>query len=79
MTIDSNEFSDLVKNVRKQLGTSQEEFAYILGVSFSTISRWENRKTMPSKLALSQFDTLCKKMVKQGKLNLPGEKRYDQD
>jgi len=64
--------SELVKQVRNQLGLSQEELAHKLGVSFSTINRWENTKTKPSKLALTQFNSLCEKMTKRGKLNLIG-------
>ena len=71
MTIDENKFSELVKEVRKQLGISQEELAHKLGVSFSTINRWENCKTKPSKLARAQFGAYYETMKKQGKLNLP--------
>ena len=40
-------FAEMVKEVRKQLGLSQEELAHELGVSFATINRWENAKTVP--------------------------------
>lgn len=66
-------FSELVKKVRKQLGLSQEALAHKLGVSFATINRWENSKTMPSKLARSQFDSLCKEMQEEGKLMMRDE------
>ncbi|RLB93762.1 MAG: transcriptional regulator [Deltaproteobacteria bacterium] len=67
-------FPELVKEVRKQLGISQEELAHKLGVSFATINRWENGKTMPFKLARTQFDAFCEKMTEQGKLNLTGDR-----
>ncbi|MGD9579581.1 MAG: helix-turn-helix transcriptional regulator [Syntrophorhabdus sp.] len=63
-------FSDLVKDVRKQLNMSQEELAHELGVSFATINRWENEKTSPSRLARTQFDIFCKKMNKTGKYEM---------
>jgi putative transcriptional regulator len=44
-------FAKTVREVRRQLGLSQEELAHELGVSFSTINRWENSKTVPFKLA----------------------------
>ncbi len=71
MSTESNNFSGLVKDVRSQLGLSQEDLAHKLGVSFATINRWENGKTMPSKLARVQFDLLCKEMQEKGRLKLP--------
>jgi DNA-binding transcriptional regulator YiaG len=38
---------------------SQEELAHALGVSFATVNRWENAKTVPSKLAQRQFEQFC--------------------
>ena len=70
MTKSDKTFPDLVKEVRRQLGISQEELAHELGVSFATINRWENGKTTPFKLARAQFDAYCEKMAAQGKLHL---------
>jgi len=72
MADNSATFPELVKEVRRQLGISQEELAHRLGVSFATINRWENGKTTPFKLARGQFDAFCANMVRQGKLRLPG-------
>jgi putative transcriptional regulator len=52
-------FSDQVKSVRCKLGLSQKSFAGILGVSFSTINRWENSKNEPSTLAQNSFYDFC--------------------
>ncbi len=68
MTIQQNSFPELVKNVRTTLGLSQEELAHELGVSFSTINRWENKQTKPIKLARRQFEAFCKRMIAEGKL-----------
>jgi len=68
--MDVLEFSDSVREVRKQLSLSQEDLARKLDVSFSTVNRWENRKTSPSRLAKKQFDAFVAKMKKQGRLNL---------
>ncbi len=65
-------FPELVRDVRRQLGISQEELAHELGVSFATINRWENGKTTPFKLARGQFDAFCKKMSAAKKLDLNG-------
>jgi putative transcriptional regulator len=61
-------FAEMVKEVRQQLGLSQEELAHELGVSFTTINRWENAKTVPFKLARKQFEAFCERMKEQGKL-----------
>ena len=53
-------FPDKVRAVRNQLGLSQEKFAAKLGVSFSTVNRWEKGHAMPSYLALDSFNALCK-------------------
>jgi len=76
MTGSSKTFPKLVREVRRQLGISQEELAHELGVSFATINRWENGKTTPFKLARAQFDAFCERMAAQGKLHLgdSGEK-----
>ena len=69
MTTGHENYSELVKKVRKQLGYSQEDHARALGVSFATVNRWENAKTSPSKLARTQFNLFCEDMKKKGKLN----------
>ncbi len=61
-------FSNTVKEVRRKLALSQEELAHALGVSFATVNRWENGKTVPSKLAQRQFEQFCKENVKKGTL-----------
>lgn len=62
--------SKLIKKVRSDLGLSQEALARGLGVSFATINRWENGKTNPSKLAISQFKHFCKNKLCDHNLEL---------
>lgn len=52
-------FSEQVKQVRSLLNFSQDKLAKMLGVSFSTINRWENSKNEPSKLAKKSFYDFC--------------------
>jgi len=61
-------FPETVKEVRRQLGLSQEELAHALGVSFATVNRWENGKTQPSKLAQNQFKLFCEQKKGEGLL-----------
>ena len=53
-----------IKTIRQKLGLSQEELAQKLGVSFTSVNRWENGQTKPSKLAKKQIDLLCKENQK---------------
>lgn len=48
--------------IRKELDFSQEEFAGRLGVSFTTVNRWENGKTQPSSLAVKQLREIQKEI-----------------
>lgn len=50
--------SDIIlklKEVRRKLGLTQEALAHRLGVSFTSVNRWENGQTKPSKLARNQI------------------------
>ena len=53
---DLDDYSKRIKSIRQQLGLSQEELAHKLGVSFTSVNRWENGQTKPSKLAKKQID-----------------------
>ena len=44
-----------VKSVREVRGLTQTQFAELIGVSFATVNRWENRQTRPSALAWSRI------------------------
>ena len=63
-------FPATVKAVRLQLKLSQEELAHALGVSFATVNRWENGKTVPSKLAQRQFEQFCLEQSSKGRLDM---------
>ena len=65
-------YSAQVKQLRGQLGLSQEDMAHALGVSFATVNRWENGQVKPSRLARIQIEAICERMAKDGRLRLPG-------
>ena len=48
--------ADEIKTLRESFGMTQEDFAHELGVTFATVNRWENRKAVPSRLALKMLD-----------------------
>ena len=54
-------FGDIVNEIRKQLGITQEQLARELNISFSTINRWENSHTVPSRLAKMRLVEFCEK------------------
>ena len=47
-----------IKELRKNLGLTQEEFAHAVAVTFSTVNRWENGHAKPSKLARRAIEQL---------------------
>lgn len=52
-------FADKVKYVRAKLLKSQQALAKEVGVSFSSINRWESQGQEPSFLAQQKFDMYC--------------------
>lgn len=50
-----------IKKVRQDAFLSQQDFAKELGVSFSTVNRWETGKTRPTYRAMKAIDLFCKK------------------
>lgn len=53
-------FSDEIKKLRQKQFMSQTDFAHLLGVSFTTVNRWENGKSKPSYKAMKTIDEYCK-------------------
>jgi DNA-binding transcriptional regulator YiaG len=45
-------FDKIVKAIRTELSISQEMLARDLNVSFSSVNRWENSKSMPNRVVL---------------------------
>jgi DNA-binding transcriptional regulator YiaG len=58
--------ADLVRQLRQRLELSQEGFAAKLGVSFRTVNRWENERSIPSPMALMLIKTLLTKLGERG-------------
>jgi putative transcriptional regulator len=50
--------SEAVKQIRAELGLTQEIFAKKLHVSFSTVNRWENGRVKPNRLATMMIISL---------------------
>lgn len=53
-------FAATMKNIRENLGLSQQSFADTIGVSFSTVNRWENGRHVPNKMTMKVISSFCK-------------------
>ena len=49
-----------IKEIRLKSLLSQEAFANALGVSFTTVNRWETGRSKPSYRAMKMIDDFCK-------------------
>jgi|GEM_PF-356746 DNA-binding transcriptional regulator YiaG len=61
-----DDIAGLIWKIRERTGLSQEKFAAKLGVTFPTVSRWENGRAKPSPLALKQIENLLRKLGDKG-------------
>lgn len=53
-------FADEIKELRHKCLLSQVDFAKEIGVSFSTVNRWETGKFKPNYKTLKRIDVYCK-------------------
>jgi len=56
----------LIRDIRLNLELSQEEFASAIGVTFSTVNRWENGHAKPSRLAAKNIEKQLLEMGDSG-------------
>ena len=52
------EVGKFIRELRLALGLTQEKFATTLGVTYSTINRWETGRSKPSPLAMEKIDKI---------------------
>lgn len=52
-------FSEGIKYIRKVAYLSQESFAKEIGVSFSTVNRWERGKSKSNYAAMKKISAFC--------------------
>lgn len=53
-------FSDAIIQIRHKCYLTQSDFAEKIGVSFSTVNRWENGKNVPNMKTIKKLDAFCK-------------------
>ena len=49
-----------LRRLRRQLAMTQEEFSGGIGVTVSTVNRWENGHAQPSRLAWRAIETIAR-------------------
>lgn len=54
--------ASMIRTLRTALGLTQEQFAGKIGVTVSTVNRWENDKSRPSSLAMLRIKALQRKV-----------------
>ncbi len=52
-------YSEEIKKIRQKCFLSQEAFGRELGVSFSSVNRWESGKSKPNMSAMKKIKDFC--------------------
>ena len=55
------EFGLMIKDIRQQCYLSQQAFADEIGVSFTTVNRWEKSKALPNYQTTKRLVEYCKR------------------
>ncbi|MBD2359387.1 helix-turn-helix transcriptional regulator [Tolypothrix sp. FACHB-123] len=69
LAIKQPEVGQLIRKVRLSAGLTQEQFANTLGVTYSTLNRWENGHTKPSPLAMEKIERMLQEMERGEQFN----------
>ena len=65
--VNDKDIGRLVRSLRERLELSQERLAARLGVTFSSVNRWENGRAKPSPLAMKQIEEMVDGLGADGK------------
>ena len=66
LTIKQPEASELIREMRAHVGLTQEQLALHLGVTYSTLNRWENQRGKPSPMAIAKIEAMLTQMGDRG-------------
>jgi putative transcriptional regulator len=58
-----------IHELRRRLNMTQEEFAHAIGVTVSTVNRWENGHIEPSRLARRAIEGLAAQLTDDSNLD----------
>lgn len=59
MSSERNFQGSVIASLRRRMSMTQEEFAHAIGVTVSTVNRWENGHIEPSRLARKAMQELA--------------------
>ena len=65
MSTSTQSLESPISTLRRRLNMTQEEFAHAIGVTVSTVNRWENGHIEPSRLARKAIDGLAAQIAAQ--------------
>ncbi|MDZ8226721.1 helix-turn-helix domain-containing protein [Nostoc sp. ChiVER01] len=66
LAINQPEVGQIIHDLRLAFGLTQEQFAATLGVTYTTINRWENGRSKPSPMAMKLIELKLDEMGSQG-------------
>ena len=52
-------FPEEIKKIRQRSFLTQQDFAKKIGVTFSTVNRWESGRAKPNLKAMKSINTFC--------------------
>jgi len=67
LVINQPQIGKLIRELRQHLELSQEKFAAELGVTCSSVNRWENGRSKPLPLAMQRIEDLLNQMGDRGR------------
>ncbi|MDZ7955859.1 helix-turn-helix transcriptional regulator [Nostoc sp. DedQUE09] len=66
LLIKQPEVGKLIRELRGITGLTQEQFTASLGITYSTVNRWEKGHAKPSSLAMQKIEGMLKEMGELG-------------
>lgn len=66
LVINQPEVGKLIHELRLSIGLTQEQFAAELGVTYSTVNRWEGGRSKPSPMAMWRIQKILHDLGDQG-------------
>ena len=67
LVVEQPQVGKLIRALRLETKLTQEQFAAQLGVTYSSVNRWENGRSKPSPLAMQKVEGMLEDMAARGK------------